>query len=105
MHLAAALLLTAVKAAKSTKQYIRGNGIPVVNGWPPNSPDLNPIENAWAWMKRRVYAQHNNSLEELWEAVQRQWDALPVSTCKALMMSLPTRKARCLERDGGYTGY
>lgn len=91
--------------AKSTKQYIRANGIPVVNGWPPNSPDLNPIENAWAWVKRRVYAQHHNNLEELWDAVQRHWEALPEAMCRALMTSLSTRKQRCLELDGAYTGY
>jgi len=92
-------------AAKSTKQCIKDNDIPVVNGWPPNSPDLNPIENAWAWCKRRVYAQQHNSLEELWEAVQRHWAALPDHMCRALMTSLTTRKALCLERDGGYAGY
>lgn len=92
-------------SARDTKEYIRVNGIPVVNGWPPNSPDLNPIENAWAWCKRRVYAKHHNSLGELWEAVQEAWRALPDHMCKNLMMSLTTRKAVCLERDGGYTGY
>jgi transposase len=91
--------------AKSTKQYIRANGIPVVNGWPPNSPDLNPIKNAWAWVKRRVYAQHHNNLEELWDAVQRHWKALPEAMCRALMTSLSARKQRCLELDGAYTGY
>lgn len=91
--------------AKSTKQLITRDGIPVVEGWPPNSPDINPIENAWAWCKRRVYAQHHNSLEELWVAVQAAWEALPLSMCKALMTSLDARKQRCLERDGGYTGY
>ena len=26
----------------------------VLNGWPPNSPDLSPIENLWAIMKERL---------------------------------------------------
>ena len=24
-------------------------------GWPGNSPDLNPIENAWSWMKKQLF--------------------------------------------------
>src|SRR5262249_55954312 len=36
--------------ANATKEE---HGIEVLN-WPPNSPDLNPIENLWAWMKRKV---------------------------------------------------
>lgn len=91
--------------AKSTKQYIRSNNISVVPSWPPNSPDLNPIENAWAWCKRRVYSKHHNNLQELWGAVQEAWDALPISQCKNLMTSLATRKAKCLQVNGGYTGY
>jgi len=91
--------------AKATKDYIAANSISVVKGWPPNSPDLNPIENAWAWCKRRVYAKQYNTLDDLWQAVQAAWEALPDSVCRGLMTSLQQRKAECLKRDGGYAGY
>lgn len=91
--------------AGTTKTFISSHNIPVLAGWPPNSPDLNPIENAWAWCKQRVYSKHHNTLDELWTAVQEAWAALPLPLCENLMASMQRRKQICLQRDGGYTGY
>lgn len=39
--------------------------------WPPNSSDLNPIENFWAILKRLVYSEEKpfSSLDAFWNAV------------------------------------
>jgi len=92
-------------SAKSTKRFLSSNGIDYCKGWPPNSPDLNPLENVWAWMKQKVYSKHYNSLAEMKRAVLDTWAALPDSMCRNLMHSLQRRKAKCLERNGGHTGY
>jgi transposase len=92
-------------AAKSTQQFLRSSGIETCKNWPPNSPDLNPIENVWAAMKRQVYSKHHNTLAELRAAVQQAWAGLPVSTLKTLMTSIDHRKAKCLQRGGGHAGY
>lgn len=92
-------------SAKTTKQFLGSNGIDYCKDWPANSPDLNPIENAWAWMKQKVYSKHYNTLAELKRAVLATWAALPNSMCRNLMHSLQERKAICLARKGGYTGY
>ena len=92
-------------AAKATQQYLRRSGIKTCKDWPPNSPDLNPIENVWATMKHQVYCKHYNTLAELKAAVRLAWAGLPVSTLKTLMSSLDQRKAMCLQRDGGHAGY
>ena len=36
--------------------------------WPPQSPDLNPIELVWAEMDRRVKAKQPTSADHLWTA-------------------------------------
>ena len=89
-------------SAKSTKRFLSSSGVDYCKGWPPNSPDLNPIENAWAWMKQKVYSKHYNSLAEMKRAVLATWAALPD---RNLMHSLERRKAKCLKRNGGHTGY
>lgn len=91
--------------AKASKACLRDNHIDVLPGWPPNSPDLNPIENAWAWLKLALYAKQHSSLDEMWEHAQRIWNSMPLSMCKNLMDSIATRKAICIERQGGYIGY
>jgi len=42
--------------AKATMKWFRDNSVPVLS-WPGNSPDINPIENMWQLMKRKVEAK------------------------------------------------
>ena len=44
-----------IHTANIIKNWSDGHGIPLVD-WPPYSPDLNPIEHAWAKLKERIYA-------------------------------------------------
>jgi hypothetical protein len=44
--------------------------------WPPSSPDLNPIEKVWRWIKNKITAllQVPTTIEELKGHIQRLWD-------------------------------
>jgi hypothetical protein len=101
------LLLDGASAhrAPATVAFMSSEGIRIVADWPPNSPDLNPIENAWAWLKQQLYARQYASLEAMWQAAEAIWASMPLSMCQNLMDSIATRKAICIEREGGHTGY
>ncbi len=45
--------LAPAHSAKATSTWFKDHGIPVLN-WPANSPDLNPIENLWGIVKRKM---------------------------------------------------
>jgi len=44
--------------------------------WPPSSPDLNPIEKVWRWMKEELkkLAYVPKSMEDLKGELQKLWD-------------------------------
>ena len=50
--------------------------IDYIDDWPPNSPDLNPIENVRRILKSRVKLHHSVSDNELKRAVQKEWKAI-----------------------------
>jgi len=61
--------------------------------WPAQSPDLNPMENFWADLKRRLHQAHPvvNNKEDLWKAVEKEIEATPKDFCKKLIESMPSR--------------
>ncbi len=71
--------LAPAHTAKATSTWFKDHGIPVLN-WPANSPDLNPIENLWGIVKRKMrYARPNNA-EELKAAIKATWASLHLSS-------------------------
>jgi transposase len=91
--------------AADTITFMRAKGIQFLHGWPPNSPDLNPIENLWAWMKRQVYADHPTTTAAHIAAVEAAWDRVPDDMLKKLMRSFHKRLTKCHQLAGEHTGY
>lgn len=72
-------------ASKFTKKWLQDYYIEVII-WPPNSPDLNPIEVVWDWMKQQIqetYGIEIDSVESqgkkmkhtrLKEIIQQAWN-------------------------------
>ncbi len=85
--------LAPAHSAKATSIWYRDHSIPVLN-WPANSPDLNPIENLWGIVKRKMrYARPNNA-EELKATIRATWALITPEKCHRLIDSMPRRIAK-----------
>ena len=70
------------------------------------SPDLNPIEQLWAMLKRRVRAEPAPAtVDQLWERLEKAWWAIDPATCRRLVESMPRRVAEVIKARGGNLRY
>jgi DDE superfamily endonuclease/Transposase len=91
------------KSHRSLKCF-HDNGVSLVE-LPPHSPDLNPIENLWADLKRRVESRRPRSIQELKEIVNQEWENTSRLTCSNLVDSMHDRMLAVIEERGFKTGY
>ena len=52
--------------------------------WPPNSPDLSPIENVWAILKEKLSKRKIKNLDDLRDNILDIWTKFPNSLCEKL---------------------
>ena len=97
-HRAAATII-----AKYNKSH--GTSISKLAGHPPNSPDLNPIENVWSWVQAEVDSLGCATFEEFKQAVLDKLAAVPKRMCANLVDSMQRRVAKVIKLGGGKTGY
>lgn len=72
---------------------------------PPQSPDMNPIENLWSYLESRVRERDISSKKQLKEVLQEEWAKIPVSLCQKLTSSMPRRLEAIIQAKGYPTKY
>lgn len=74
----------------------------LVEPWPAHSPDLSPIEKAWAWTERHLHAHeswHDHASFML--AVERSWAAVTTpERCRRLFAGLRSTYSVCIAKGG-----
>lgn len=75
--------------------------------WPAQSPDLNPIENLWSIVKRRLgqYENHPSNTDELWDRIKLEWSRIPEQFLHNLVESMPRRCLQVIKNKGLWTKY
>ena len=84
--------------------WLNGNNIERIN-WPSFSPDLNPIENLWDEIERRMKNTNPRNVTELKECLVRIWENIESQVCKKLVDSVPSRLREVLRMKGYPTRY
>jgi hypothetical protein len=95
---------SSIHTSKSTKVWLRNKENINILEWPSKSPDLNPIENIWGYISKRIYAhgkQYNNK-QELEEAIINEWNSLDLDYLKKLIDSMPGRIGKVLMNQGRF---
>jgi hypothetical protein len=100
---------TRIHTALLTQEWFEKHRV-YVEGWPAHSPDLNPIEPVWRWLKLKLFELHPELIhmgqsERDWEVfkrcIQEAWDAIPQEKIDRLILSME-RRCRAVQKARGY---
>lgn len=95
-----------IHTSHSTMAWFQEHGVRVLP-WPALSPDLNPIENVWGIMARRVYANGRqfDNVAELRDAITMAWDAIDEPLRDRLLTGMHSRCVELIKNHGGAISY
>ena len=94
-------------STNTTSELHERDAFPIA--WPASSPDLNPIEAVWNWMKDWIQDKYPEdkqlSLDRLRSLVRAAWDAIPAEFFEDLIRSMQARCQAVIDAEGGNTPY
>jgi len=95
-----------VHKSRSTLDWLQRNKITSME-WPSCSPDLNPMENLWGILVRRVYANQRQyqAADHLKAAILHEWNQINRELIQNLISSMPNRIFNVINRGGNYSDY
>jgi len=74
--------------------------------WPPNSPDLNPVDyKIWSVIQERVYRTKVRDIEDLRQRIVDVWDGLDQNIIDESVKQWRTRLRACVAANGGQFEY
>lgn len=92
-------------ASKLVKKWFDTEKIAVLK-WPAQSPDLNPIENLWEHLDRKVHELGPiKNANEMFEKLTEAWNAIDRRTIENLKQSMTRRMQAVLNAKGCHTKY
>lgn len=96
----------AIHTSKETMQWLQDHNVELLE-WPARSPDLNPMENLWGILVRKIYAEGKQyaTIDELKAAISKAWENIEKSVLENLTVSMTNRIFQVINRNGKVTDY
>lgn len=92
--------------AKTVQKYLASKTtLFTVLDWPSQSPDLNPIENLWCLLDKKVKDRDCKNENELFEVLKKGWEDLSVDVLGSLVESMPRKCQAVIDSKGFPTKY
>lgn len=74
-----------------------------IGEWPPNSPDLNPLDyGIWGILKEKACSKPHPNVESLKRALKKAWKEIPLETLIKVVDDFPKRLQACINANGGH---
>jgi transposase len=73
--------------------------------WPPQSPDLNPIESIWDYVDCRLRKSSRTSKDHMWTNLRHTWNSIPKKILRKYIFSMRNRCEAVIRAKGGHTSY
>ena len=73
--------------------------------WAPQSPDLNPIEHIWAFIKTQLRKYNIKNKDELKEKILEIWESIPLNMVQKYIGNMPKRFNDIFNANGGHSKY
>ena len=83
-----------------SKTLLSENGLEIFENWPPNSSDINIIENVRSVLKKRIFQRHPKDIEELWAFCQEEFERIPLKYIQNWYSSIPGRLYKIVQCNG-----
>ncbi len=81
---------SSIHKAKIIKNYLENKKQTVLE-WPPQSPDLNCIENLWSIIDKKAKDRKPQNEKELFDVIFKTWKNIGLKTLQNLVKSMPKR--------------
>jgi len=85
--------------ALKVKKYIARNFMDSLV-WPSYSPDINPLENIWSWLKRRVAKDMPKDIPSLKASIRRNWRDLTSEMILPYVDDMERRFCEVIKKQG-----
>lgn len=70
--------------------------------WPPQSPDISPIEHLWDELDRKAKERQPQNADQLWQFLQDAWQEITADYLKKLILRLPKICKAVIRAKGGH---